>query len=746
MSFLLTSVFRPFGVDDDYGRKENKLELFHNQVTREQGIFSMRYNHRSFGLYFIAENIEKPTVVLDFPNLRQFRKEVRKGYEYVGISFIAPNFIKAKKMAEIVREESPDTQIILGGHGTRIPDIEKLIDCDHVFPGEGIHQLRRLFGEDEEAPIKHPIIPSAEHKRILGMPIMSSTGLLIPGVGCPNACRFCCTSHFFDKTYYPYLKTGQELFDTMVRISEALHTDEFFVMDENFLLHKDRAMELLALMEEHNRTFNFSIFSSAEAVTAFGVENMVRLGVSYLWLGVESKKNLFEKTKGVDLKKLIADLRGNGIMVLASSILFLEHHDKETIWEDIDFSISLKPDFSQFMQLGPLPQTKLYLDYKEQGLLREDLPYEEWHGQHQLWFRHPNFTPEESERYLRAAFRKEFESLGPSIMRWAETQINGLTSKIYDMDDPFMRRRYEHLRKRCRAAYYSLTAMKWLMPTRHMKRLAAGILARYRAEFGRRGPLHWLAAPTIYSFASIAKLKLAITGSDAHNPSRIRTSFRMQPEVYRQMEEMKDRVAALIRNRKAWAILDTAQGRPQLTLSFAGRIKERTLRKLMARLDKQQPALETVRVDVTPLASYNEDTFKTFLDKLSEKTKSLKVSTAEVKGRFAAIYKRRKTWAILKETDPAAPELDLHFAGDIKGRTLKSLLKRLRKRVQPELKSVNITLTPMARFNETAFERFMESLSARCRDIRVSCSETRERQVACLERLNSRRICSVSTF
>ena len=49
--------------------KENKMELFHNQVTREQGIFSYRFNHGSQGLYFLAENIDMPTRVLDFPTL-----------------------------------------------------------------------------------------------------------------------------------------------------------------------------------------------------------------------------------------------------------------------------------------------------------------------------------------------------------------------------------------------------------------------------------------------------------------------------------------------------------------------------------------------------------------------------------------------------------------------------------------------------------------------------------------------------
>ncbi len=34
MKILLTSVFGPYGVDDDFGRKENVMELFHNQITR----------------------------------------------------------------------------------------------------------------------------------------------------------------------------------------------------------------------------------------------------------------------------------------------------------------------------------------------------------------------------------------------------------------------------------------------------------------------------------------------------------------------------------------------------------------------------------------------------------------------------------------------------------------------------------------------------------------------------------------
>ena len=114
---LLAGVFGPFGVDDEFGRKENIMELFHNQITRAQGAGSFRFHHRSFGLYFIAANVDAEVTVLDFPSRRRFVAEVKKGYDLVGISFITPNFVKAKEMARLTRIHAPRAEIVL--HTTR---------------------------------------------------------------------------------------------------------------------------------------------------------------------------------------------------------------------------------------------------------------------------------------------------------------------------------------------------------------------------------------------------------------------------------------------------------------------------------------------------------------------------------------------------------------------------------------------------------------------------------------------------
>jgi hypothetical protein len=82
---LLTSVLGPYAQDDEFGsRAINPMELYHNQVTRAQGAFSLRMFHRSWGIMMIQANISAPCTVLDFPTRDAFIKELTSSrYEVV---------------------------------------------------------------------------------------------------------------------------------------------------------------------------------------------------------------------------------------------------------------------------------------------------------------------------------------------------------------------------------------------------------------------------------------------------------------------------------------------------------------------------------------------------------------------------------------------------------------------------------------------------------------------------------------
>jgi len=618
MKILLSSVFGPYGVDDAYGRKENIMELFHNQVTREQGMFSLRFGHQSFGLYFIAENINVPTAVLDFPSEQRFVAEIKRGYDYVGISFIVPNFAKAKRMAELVRQHAPASKIVLGGHGTMVPDIEHLIEYDHICRGEGVKWFRRLLGEDPNRPFKHPYLSSTFGKWALGVPLKTDAAALIPGVGCPNACRFCCTSHFFDKQYTPYFDTGQELFDICQQVERESGCEEFFVMDENFLKRPERARDLVRLMQEHDKPYRFGIFSSAETIADVGVEFLARLGVQFLWIGVESKREVYEKNRGVDIKSMVRELRDHGISVLASGILFLEHHDPESVWEDIRFMVDLESDFVQFMHLGPLPGTQLYADYDAKGLLRKDIPYEEWHGQHRIWFDHPHFTLEDTERILREAFRHDYDTQGPSLVRMCDTVLRGAKT-LGQYSDPWMAKRRDAMRGLA-ASYRPILGVAQRYGHNDAARaLAERVMADYDAELGLMSLKDKVRSKLALFLSSRERVRVD-KGTALRQPKTARIRYRMSPRdlvagrlsgrsvasllhldvewreslVHVNLAGILDKVNARALVRKIKSHLKTQQGELVLRLDRLVAIDHAALRRLLRKLKKHHLRIRIV--------------------------------------------------------------------------------------------------------------------------------------------------------
>ncbi|HDP34136.1 MAG TPA: radical SAM protein [Candidatus Hydrogenedentes bacterium] len=426
-TLLLTAVFGPYGVKDKYAEALGcQMELLNNQITRCQGIHSPRQAYWSFGLYLIAENLDTSTTVLDFPKWEDFTRELKKGYTHVGISFIVPNVLKARRMALHIREKHPEIKIILGGYGTVIPDLDTFVPHDAVCHGEGARWLRAYFGEDVNAPLRHPALIGPAYERIYGFSSKPRGAILMPGLGCENGCSFCITSHKFNKRYVPLLDSGARIFEACRKTESAVKATGFSVMDENFLKRPERARALLSLMEQHGKPYVFDLFSSAETIRELGADFLLRLGVRMVWIGVESKNSPHAKNQGIDLKALVNELQDKGVIVQASMILFQEHHNEQNIHEDIAWAISLGSSLTQFMNYTPFPGTMLHEQLEREGRLKQ-IPYRRLHGQDELAFAHPNFPrPADHVRILREAFRQKYLKDGPGVVNMALTLARGV--------------------------------------------------------------------------------------------------------------------------------------------------------------------------------------------------------------------------------------------------------------------------------------------------------------------------------
>jgi hypothetical protein len=451
--------------------------------------------HSSWGLEFILANIEAPCTLLDFPTRDRFIDEIRRNhYDIIGISSIMVNLLKVREMCRLIRKYQPEATIVIGGHIANVTDLDSEIDADHIVRGEGVQWFCRFLSQEVPTLYRHPLIVSGFGARSLGISGNEKTGevaaTLIPSVGCPKGCDFCSTSAMFGgkgKCFHFY-KSGEQLFDIMCQLEEALHVQSFFVMDENFLLNRKRALRLLELMEQNDKAWTLYVFSSADALRLYTIDQLVRLGISWVWMGLEGKDSEFSKLDGIDTFELVRELQSHGIHVLGSTIIGLDSHTPENIADVIEWAVRHDADFHQFMLRTAIYGTQLHAKMSEMGLLkdRKHLPIADQHGQDRFNHWHPHIHDGAETEFLLQAFQSDFEVNGPSLVRITRTSLAGW-KRYRRHPDLRVRRRYAQEAKQLPTQFAAVTwACKRYYKRRRdvMHQKMSEVLRDLRSNFG----------------------------------------------------------------------------------------------------------------------------------------------------------------------------------------------------------------------------------------------------------------------
>jgi len=312
-------------------------------------------------------------------------------------------------------------------------------------------------------------------------------------------CNFCSTSAMFGGKgrFVNFYETGDALFGVMCELEKGLGAQSFFVMDENFLLHRKRALRLLELTREHDKAWSLYVFSSANTLRLYSIEELVALGVSWLWIGLEGKQSQYAKLKGADTRALVEELQANGIRVLGSTFFWHHAPTTENIDAAIDYAVSHDTEFHQFMLYTPIPGTPLYAEHLAKGTLlgEEEIPDADTHDQLRFNFRHPRFRGGQETGYLVGAFERDFEVNGPSIARIARTLLQGWL-RHKEHPDPRVRRRFVRESRGLSTSYAGSlwAAERWLA---HNPALVARLRATRRAIAEEFGLVSRMAAPAV---------------------------------------------------------------------------------------------------------------------------------------------------------------------------------------------------------------------------------------------------------
>jgi len=467
-NILFSSVVGPHGVDGPHSRYKNPISLLGNQVTRGQEHYTVQMFSRTFAYDLFGANLKANVAVLDFPTEAQLRDKLTlRRWDRVGLSGIMANFEKVLLTWRIVRETLPDVPIDIGGHIVNDDEVtqEMIERMLALAPGETFHVWEPSFAHPLSAGLSDwleergcagpgvtfvkrdglefyarmpgvglkrddvifaPLVTATFDKRALGFKLPElSSGLIIPDVGCPMRCNFCTTSAKFGGKFVKFLGSAEDIL-AVADGHAAQGRNEMFVMSENFSLDTKRALALLKLMEEQRKPYSYGLFSSADALMRLGVENVVKLGYCFVWIGLEeSTGSAYEKVEGVRLRSLIDDLQAHGVEVLGSTILGFPHQDAADLEREIEHALSYGCTYNQFMLYMAMPGTALWKQMKSEERLKKDFPWCDIHGQHAQNWKHPSLSDDVIGHKLDQAFRRDFEELGPSILRMIETHFRG---------------------------------------------------------------------------------------------------------------------------------------------------------------------------------------------------------------------------------------------------------------------------------------------------------------------------------
>jgi haloalkane dehalogenase len=431
-------------------------------------------------------------VVLHYPSEREFARELRNyTYEYIGINFVVATFHKLRRMNELIRKYHPETRIILGGYGTVLSDEELIPYGDLICREEGIGFMRRLLGEDLARPIVHPYAP-IESPRVYSYPLKTKVAHVTGGLGCPNGCDFCCTSHYFKRRYIPFVKSGQELYQIMIHMEKQAKKagDElsgFILIDEDFFLHEKRAREFLQCVRESGKPLSIMGFGSVRGLSRFTADEIAEMGFDILWTAFEGTKSNFSKLNGKSLSDLYSTLKSRGVALLSSMIIGFSYQDRKKVLEEFQMITGLGPALWQVLIYFAFPGTPLHERMLKEGRYLPEYntnpDYRTFDGFSMHW-RHPHFSASELKQLQRELYSKNFHNLGPSLLRVVRVWFEGYRN-LKDSANPLLRGRAQHMKEYVRRAVPAIYPAMLFGPNKDRRADARELLEEITRETGK---------------------------------------------------------------------------------------------------------------------------------------------------------------------------------------------------------------------------------------------------------------------
>ena len=337
--------------------------------------------------------------------------------DVVGITSFTISLYDCVKVAKTVHDVVPHAHVCLGGHHPIAYPVEaaRLKDFDSIVVGEGEYAFTELInclnkgvdythilgvynsdsidqyigkqGKDrrflsrvnippayvenvDEIPAPNrQYIRHIKYHNILG--VTGDLATLISSRGCPYLCTFC------DVPYKAYRQRSHDLVLDEVQDCLDMGYTEFRFYDDLFNITPKKLVEFCESIENRNMKFTWDFRGRANTVDYESLKKARETGLRMIAFGVETGTNEGLKIlkKGVKTEKINAAFkwcRDLGIVTLADYIIGMPwEKSHQDIKHSIDFLINLDPDYAQVSILKLYPNTSIYDQAVEEGVIEK---------------------------------------------------------------------------------------------------------------------------------------------------------------------------------------------------------------------------------------------------------------------------------------------------------------------------------------------------------------------------------------
>ncbi|MBF0268009.1 MAG: B12-binding domain-containing radical SAM protein [Alphaproteobacteria bacterium] len=392
---------------------------------------------------------------LSHQDLRLILRQIKP--DIVGVTSFTVSLIDVIEVARMVREESPQAHICMGGHhpiafpieaaqtkefdsiivgegeyaftdlvraiesGGDITQIEGVYTAKSILPyiGQPMAQDRRFLQSvmvppayvdnlDDLPPPNRKLIRQINYHSTVG--VSGNLATIITTRGCPYLCAFC------DVPYKKYRQRSVDLVLDEVQQCLDMGYDEFHFYDDLFNVNPRKVIEFCDAVERRGMKFAWDFRGRVNAVTRESLERAKRAGLRQISFGVETGTNegLDYLKKGTNVQQIrdaFRWCRELGIRTVADYILgFPFEKSADDVRRNIDFLIDLDPDYALFSILQLLPNTALYREAVAKGLVK-DGSWEAFSANPSLDFKVEHWTEHLSLAELIALRREAYRKL-----------------------------------------------------------------------------------------------------------------------------------------------------------------------------------------------------------------------------------------------------------------------------------------------------------------------------------------------